>query len=60
MLSRIKQNIDLVAAGLRSVLKALMDINGYSEEDAQKELSQINSHTSGGGSLDSILGGGDE
>ncbi len=56
--TRIRQNIELVNAGLRSRKRAVIDINGYSEEDAQKELDDIEKETgSGGGSLDDLLGG---
>ena len=37
----IDRNIKLVQAGLRSKKTALMEINKYSEEEAQKELEEI-------------------
>ena len=59
--TRIKRNIDLVSAGLRSALNALIDINGYGEEDAKKELEQIAARQgSGVGSLDGLFGGGEQ
>ena len=58
--TRIQRNIELVNAGLRSKLRALAEINGYSEEDARKELDAINSEQpAGGGSLDSLFGDGE-
>lgn len=55
--ARIKQNIELVAAGLRSRKNAIIDINGYGDEDAEKELSDISKETAvAGGSLDKLFG----
>lgn len=57
--TRIKQNIELVAAALRSRRKALADINGYSDEDAGKELTEIEKETAQGGGTDSLFGDGE-
>ena len=58
--TRIQQNIELVNAGLRSKKRALMDINGCDEENAEKELAEIAAQNSSGGDVDMILGGSDE
>lgn len=58
--TRIQQNIELVNAGLRSKKRALMDINGCDEENAEKELAEIAAQSSSGGDVDMILGGSDE
>lgn len=57
--TRIKQNIELTGAGLRSRLSAIMDIQGCSEAEAEKEIARINAD---GGSVgaDDLFGGGDE
>ncbi len=58
--TRIKQNIDLVSAGLRSKKQALININGYSNDKADEELAEINAEASSGGeTVDSIFGGGE-
>lgn len=58
--TRIRQNIELTGAGLRSRLSAIMDIRGCSEEDAKKELALIAEDGAGGASADDLFGGGDE
>lgn len=39
--TKIDNNIKLVGAGLKSKLSALMDIYGYSEQEAEEELARI-------------------
>lgn len=58
--TRIRQNIELTGAGLRSRLSAIMDIRGCSEEDAKKELERIAADGAGGVSADDIFGGDNE
>ncbi|MCM1335611.1 MAG: phage portal protein [Bacteroides sp.] len=57
--TRIRQNIELTGAGLRSRLSAIMDIRGCSEEEAKKELARIAADGTGA-SADDLFGGGDE
>lgn len=56
--TRIQQNIELVNAGLRSRISAIMNIDGISEEEAARELEKIDSEAANGGSVDDLLGGG--
>lgn len=59
--TRIQRNVELVGAGLRSKRRALADINGYDESEAEKELAEIaKEQPSGGGSLDALFGGGEQ
>lgn len=58
--TRIKQNIELAGAGLRSRISAIMDINGCSEEEAERELEKIDRESANGGGVDNLLGGSDE
>lgn len=58
--TRIKQNIELAGAGLRSRISAIMDINGCSEEEARRELEKIDREAANGGGIDNLLGGSDE
>lgn len=56
--TRIQQNIELVNAGLRSRISAIMNIDGISEEEAARELEKIDGEAANGGSVDDLLGGG--
>ena len=47
----IENNINLVSAGLRSKLSAIMEISKCDEETAKKELERINKEAAGNGDL---------
>lgn len=58
--SGISKNVELVNAGLRSKKHALIDINRYSEADAEKELREISNDSVSSGAIDNLFGGDNE